>query len=73
MGGLVEGIFGGGKAPSVAPAPLPPSQNATDKSAIAAAADEEMRRRAAVGRASTVVTQGELDPANIGKKVLLGA
>lgn len=77
MGGLVKSVgslFGGGApAPTIAPAPTPPSQNPNDQSAIAAAAAEEMRRRAAVGRSSTVMTQGELDPANVGKKVLLGA
>jgi hypothetical protein len=75
MGGLVKSLFGGGSPPAVAPAPLPPASDPDAKSAMAAAGDEEMRRRAAVGRQSTIFTNpaDDMSETNVGKRVLLGA
>lgn len=68
-------IFGGGSAPAVAPAPLPPASDPSSQSAVSAAAAEEMRRRAAVGRSSTIYTNpaDDMSGTNLGKRVLLGA
>lgn len=74
MGGIVKSIFGGGSAPAVAPAPLPPATDPKAQTTVSAAADEEMRRRASVGRQSTIFTSptDDMSGTNLGKRVLLG-
>lgn len=75
MGGIVKSIFGGGSAPAVAPAPLPPVSAPDAQAAVSKESDDEARRRASVGRQSTIFTSptDDMSGTNLGKRVLLGA
>jgi hypothetical protein len=67
--GKAFGLFGGG---SKTPAPAPASAAPTiDNRAVQSAADEEARKRANAGRASTVLAGEEAAPS--AQRVLLGA
>lgn len=75
MGGLVKsigGIFGGGDLPTPAAAPAAPT---IGSDAVQRAAEEEARKRANAGRASTVFTgaSGQNDTGTGASKILLGA
>jgi len=72
MGGLVKGLFGGGEKPS--PPPMPAAPTKADTSVADAERDERLRR-AAAGRASTMMTGGlgDTSSAPVAKKQLLGS
>lgn len=80
MGGAIKAvtsIFGGAETPPPAPAAPPPAP-ATDPNAGAArdaAAREEMLRRMAAGRSSTIKTgaTGDTSEATVATKQLLGS
>lgn len=83
MGGAIKAvtsIFSGVSTPSPPPpAPPPPAPAAPDNTAAAtardAAAREEMLRRMAAGRASTIKTgaTGDMSEATVATKQLLGS
>ena len=78
VGGLVSGIFGGGKAPKVEQAKEIEQMSSTpteaDDSVKAASEEERRRRRAAAGTSGTLLTggQGVSGAASTAKKTLLG-
>lgn len=83
MGGIVKAftgglgsLFGGGapKVPEVPVAPLPPANDEAARREQDALAEEERRKRAGSGRASTDLTSylGDSGEGISAKKVLLG-
>lgn len=66
MGGITKalgGLFGGQSAPSLPPAPSAPTGK---DPAVQAAEDEERRKRANSGRASTLLTDPALGASAVG-------
>ena len=71
----MSGLFGGGGAPALAPAPAPPMATGPTSGEIAAkSAAARARLSKQRGRASTILTGGEgvTEQANVAKKTLLG-
>ena len=68
-------FFGGGsgKRPKMPPAPAPsPTPTQIDVEALRKSEDVRRKLRARAGRAGTILTEGDLGMADIGKNVLLG-
>ena len=64
---------GGGKRPKMPPAPAPsPTPTQIDVEALRKSEDVRRKLRARAGRAGTILTEGDLGMADIGKNVLLG-
>lgn len=68
-------IFGGNDTPSAPTPPPPPNTDSSAQAARDAAARDEMLRRQATGRASTILTSGagDLSTAPTASKVLTGS